>query len=75
MKKYAVSLNLEIKDTDNGEILDTQTETEYFDTFAEAEQAAARYRADGIAGEYADGTIAAITSAEADPEPRDFAPW
>mgnify|MGYP006873225744 FL=1 len=66
-----MTLNLAIVDTETGETIEAQTETEYYSTLAEAEQAAAQYREAGIAGEYTDGIIAAVTSADVDPEPQE----
>ena len=75
VKKYVLTLNLSIVDIESGETIEAQTETEYYSTLAAAEQAAARYREDGIAGEYADGTIAEVTSAEVDLEPQEIEPF
>ena len=73
MKKYTLTMELAIVDESTGETLDTQTDTEYFDTRAEAEQAAARYRAEGIIAEYGEGEEKAVLlSAEVSDEPQEI---
>lgn len=70
MKKYELFLNLAIIDTETGETVETQEETEYFDTQEEAKQAAATYTRQGVIGEYGEGAEKAVViSAEVSEEP------
>ena len=72
-QKYILTLCLNITDPDTGEITDTQTETEYFNTRTEAEKAAARYRAgESSLGEYADGAEISLVSADVSDTPQEI---
>jgi hypothetical protein len=76
MKKlqYTVSVLYDVIGSEDGEILDTESESEYYDTREEAHAAAAQYHAGQIIGEYGDGAKCVVQSVTvgADPEPVEF---
>lgn len=74
--KYVVSVCTDLIDPgdEDGEIIDTQIDYEYYDTYAEAETAAKAYPVGSVTGFYGDGVRCVVHSVEIsdDPEPIDF---
>ena len=66
MKKlqYKVSFVVDIINPEEDEVLDSQVETEYFDSLADAHARAAEYHEGEIIGRYGDGAVCVFQLAE-----------
>ena len=76
MKKlqYRLSLSIDVISSESGDVVDTQEQTEYFDTLPEAEAAASTYHVGDVIGEYGDGAECRVVLVDvpSDPEEVDY---
>ena len=73
MKKlqYSLSICLELISPEDGETIDCNTETEYFDTLEEATAAAHKYKIGDIVGRYGDGVESKVVMIEVSEDPEE----
>ena len=73
MKKlqYSLSICLELISPEDGETIDCNTETEYFDTLEEATTAAAKYKIGDIVSRYGDGVESRFVMIEVSEDPEE----
>ena len=66
MKKlqYTVSFMIDIVNPEEDEVIDSQVESEYFDSLADAHARAAEYHEGEIIGQYDDGAVCVFQFAE-----------